>query len=287
MTLPVFETPRLILRSIAEHDAAGLHEAYGDADAMRHWDLPPSGNVSQTAERIRLAAEADPRWHGMWSIQTHRAGLRAQSTTTPTTSITDDLRSGGSRCHRSGAQGIMTEAVPPVISHCFTHLNAHRIEARIEPENVSSRRLAVKLRFTEEGLLRDWLCVAGGYPQRRDVQPAARGVELKEENMLIVDAQIHLWNAGNPTSPWHRQVPAYLKDDALEGNGRGRGRCRGAHSAHAVGSERERALHRSGPPAPREVRDPRQLPARQAGESRARGYVEATPRDARPAVHVQ
>ena len=34
--------------------------------------------------------------------------------------------------------------------------------------------------------------------------------------MLIVDAQIHLWNAGNPTSPWHRQIPAYLKDDALE-----------------------------------------------------------------------
>ena len=34
--------------------------------------------------------------------------------------------------------------------------------------------------------------------------------------MLIVDAQIHLWNAGNPTSPWHRQVPAYLKDDALK-----------------------------------------------------------------------
>ena len=34
--------------------------------------------------------------------------------------------------------------------------------------------------------------------------------------MLIVDAQIHLWNAGNPTSPWHRQIPAYLKDDALK-----------------------------------------------------------------------
>jgi predicted TIM-barrel fold metal-dependent hydrolase len=34
--------------------------------------------------------------------------------------------------------------------------------------------------------------------------------------MLIVDAQIHLWNAGNPTSTTHRQVPAYLKDDALK-----------------------------------------------------------------------
>ena len=34
--------------------------------------------------------------------------------------------------------------------------------------------------------------------------------------MLIVDAQIRLWNAGNPTSPWHRQIPAYLKEDALK-----------------------------------------------------------------------
>ena len=34
--------------------------------------------------------------------------------------------------------------------------------------------------------------------------------------MLIVDAQIHLWSAGKPTSPWHRQIPAYLKEDALK-----------------------------------------------------------------------
>jgi hypothetical protein len=33
--------------------------------------------------------------------------------------------------------------------------------------------------------------------------------------MLIVDTQIHLWNAGNPTNPNHRQVPAYLKGEAL------------------------------------------------------------------------
>src|SRR3989441_6462085 len=38
----------------------------------------------------------------------------------------------------------------------------------------------------------------------------------KEPTMLIVDAQIHLWNAGNPTSPWHRQIPAHLKEDALK-----------------------------------------------------------------------
>src|ERR1700682_2900567 len=38
----------------------------------------------------------------------------------------------------------------------------------------------------------------------------------EEPTMLIVDAQIHLWNAGNPTSPWHRQIPAYLKERSEE-----------------------------------------------------------------------
>ena len=36
-------------------------------------------------------------------------------------------------------------------------------EARIEPENLSSRRLAAKLGFSEEGSLRDWLGVAGEF----------------------------------------------------------------------------------------------------------------------------
>jgi ribosomal-protein-alanine N-acetyltransferase len=163
MTLPVFETPRLTLRSITEQDAHGLHEAYRDADAMRYWDHPPSVDVSQTAERIRVSVEIDARWHGMWAIQT-RAGRFAGA-------INYHARSEAQRRLAIGwivvpslwRQGLMTEAAPPVIAHCFRHLNAHRIEARIEPENVSSRRLAAKLGFSEEGVLRDWLCVAGEF----------------------------------------------------------------------------------------------------------------------------
>ena len=33
--------------------------------------------------------------------------------------------------------------------------------------------------------------------------------------MSIVDAQVHLWNAGTP-NPWHRQIPAYTKEDLLQ-----------------------------------------------------------------------
>jgi len=163
MTLPVFETPRLTLRSITAHDAEGLHEAYGDADAMRHWDLPPSRDVSQTAERIRMSAEADPRWHGMWAIQTHAGRFVGAINYHAHNQQQRRLALGWIVVPSCWRQGLMTEAAPRVISHCFARLNVHRIEARIEPENLSSRRLAAKLGFTEEGTLRDWLCVAGEF----------------------------------------------------------------------------------------------------------------------------
>jgi len=163
VTLPVFETHRLTLRSITAHDAEGLHEAYGDADAMRHWDLPPSRDVSQTAERIRMSAEADPRWHGMWAIQTHAGRFVGAINYHAHNEQQRRLALGWIVVPSCWRQGLMTEVAPPVISHCFTRLNVHRIEARIEPENQSSRRLAAKLGFTEEGTLRDWLCVAGEF----------------------------------------------------------------------------------------------------------------------------
>jgi len=163
MTLPAFETPRLTLRSIAQNDAEGLQEAYGNALAMRHWDLPPSRDASQTAERIRASAEADPRWHGMWAIQTHAGRFTGAINYHAHSESQRRLALGWIVVPSFWRQGIMTEAAPPVISHCFTQLNVHRIEARIEPANVSSWRLAAKLGFTEEGLLRDWLIVAGEF----------------------------------------------------------------------------------------------------------------------------
>jgi RimJ/RimL family protein N-acetyltransferase len=135
MTLPVFETPRLTLRSITAHDAEGLHEAYGDADAMRHWDLPPSRDVPQTAERIRMSADADPRWHSMWAIQTHAGRFVGAINYHAHNEQQRRLALGWIVVPSCWRQGLMIEAAPPVISHCFTRLNVHRIEARIEPEN--------------------------------------------------------------------------------------------------------------------------------------------------------
>ena len=61
-------------------------------------------------------------------------------------------------------QKIMSEAMAVFLVYCFDHLDAHRIEARIEPGNIASMRLAKRLGFEREGLMRD--CVFVGHQPR-------------------------------------------------------------------------------------------------------------------------
>src|SRR5262249_6789532 len=89
-------------------------------------------------------------------------------------------RGGGRSCRRSGLD-----------------------ESAAERHRGPARRASV--RCTETPLDAD-------EPDQSCPDRAERG---KGAPMLIVDAQIHLWNAGNPTTPAPRQVPSSLQDQAL------------------------------------------------------------------------
>lgn len=52
-------------------------------------------------------------------------------------------------------RGVMLEVLPVVIAHLFAHWKLHRLEAVVEEGNVASSRLAEKLGFVFEGVLRD------------------------------------------------------------------------------------------------------------------------------------
>lgn len=165
--VPDLHTPRLLLRRIAETDAAGLHAAYGDADTMRFWDSLPSHDVAETALRIRQSVEVNPRWHTMYAVLRRDTGQFAGM-------VNYHLRQPWNRrlalgwilARRWQGQGIAAEAAGALLGHCFTALNTHRVEAHIEPDNIASQRLAERLGFRQEGLMRDWLFVAG---QPRDI----------------------------------------------------------------------------------------------------------------------
>jgi ribosomal-protein-alanine N-acetyltransferase len=58
-------------------------------------------------------------------------------------------------------RGYMTEGVRAVVSRAFRALCLHRLEANIQPENESSRRLVQRLGFRLEGFSPRYLKIAG------------------------------------------------------------------------------------------------------------------------------
>ena len=172
--VPALDTARLWLRCLKIADAPAAHQAYGDPEAMRYWDMPPSIDLEETERRLTRSLSVDPQWHATWTVLARRDGQ-----------LPDDQFIGMVNYHarqpwnrrlalgwilipRFQGRGYMQEAVSAVLSHCFTTLNTHRVEAEIEPENVRSARLAQRLGFQREGLLRDRLFV-GNQPRTQQM----------------------------------------------------------------------------------------------------------------------
>jgi ribosomal-protein-alanine N-acetyltransferase len=164
--VPLLDTARLRLRCLLIADTLAAHQAYGNPEAMRYWDALPSFDLEETGRRLLRSLSVDPQWHATWAVLARPDGQ-----------IHDDEFIGMVNYHarqpwnrrlalgwilipRFQGRGYMQEAVGAVLAHCFTALNTHRIEAEIEPENVRSVRLAQRLGFQPEGLMRDRLFVA-------------------------------------------------------------------------------------------------------------------------------
>lgn len=58
-------------------------------------------------------------------------------------------------------KGYMTEALELIINYAFFNLKLHRIEANIQPENISSIALVKRLGFVEEGFAKNYLKING------------------------------------------------------------------------------------------------------------------------------
>jgi ribosomal-protein-alanine N-acetyltransferase len=161
MSLPTFETTRLRLRPLATSDAEAMHACYGDAEAMRYWDCPPTTSVAGTRKLVELSVNPTPR-HAAWAILLKEGGaLCGMLNYHHREAKHRRLEVGWILAPRFWRQGLMSEAMRAFLDHCFATLGTNRIEATIEPDNATSRRLAERLGFEREGLMREVLFVGG------------------------------------------------------------------------------------------------------------------------------
>jgi ribosomal-protein-alanine N-acetyltransferase len=163
MSLATLEGPRVTLRPLRDSDAAALHEAYGDPETMRFWDMTPSRDVFQTAARIGRSLGVGEFWHGIWAIvRRHDQQFVGMVNYHHREAWNRRLELGWMLARPHRGQGFMTEAVTLVLRHCFTAMEVHRVEATINPFNEASRALAIRLGFRQESdVMRDRLCVDG------------------------------------------------------------------------------------------------------------------------------
>ena len=164
--VPALDTARLRLRCLTIEDAPAAHQAYGDPGVMRFWDMPPSIDLEETERRLKRSLSVEPHWHATWAVLARPDGQLPDNQFIGMINYharqpwNRRLALGWILISRFQRRGFMEEAVRAVLTHCFNTLNTHRVEAEIEPDNLRSARLAQRLGFQREGLLRDRLFVA-------------------------------------------------------------------------------------------------------------------------------
>jgi RimJ/RimL family protein N-acetyltransferase len=145
MTGPIIETPRLILRRLANYDAPALHEMLSDAETMRFWSSLPHAEMAETeawvAESVAATARGDA--HDFAVLRGgHVVGRVAFW-------MGNEV---GFLFHRDvWGQGIAREALGALLRYGFETLKFTSVRADVDPANIRSLTLLERLGFKRTG----------------------------------------------------------------------------------------------------------------------------------------
>ncbi len=154
--VPELHTPRARLREVRLEDAEALLDIYGDAQGVRYLGRPVQ-TLEQVQTRLVRMREDIERGEAAFWVMTDPGADRALAYLgffrwdVPHQSA----ELGYVLAPARWGQGLMREVLPVLVRHGFEALELHRMEARIDPGNVASLRLAERLGFRLEGRLRD------------------------------------------------------------------------------------------------------------------------------------
>jgi ribosomal-protein-alanine N-acetyltransferase len=155
---PGIETPRLRLREITAADADALYVIYGDAHTMRWYGSDPLPDRAAMLAVIEVFAG----WRRLptpglrWGLERRSDGrLLGTCGLFAWSKSWRRCTTGYELAPAAQGQGYMQEALTAIFDWGFAQVELNRIEAQIDPRNAPSLRLAARLGFVEEGLLRE------------------------------------------------------------------------------------------------------------------------------------
>lgn len=178
-----FETERLVVRSPLWCDGAAMNRAIHESiEELRPWmpwaqQLP---TVDESEENVRFARlkfmeRSDLRLH-IFSKETGEfiggSGLHRIDWESRKFEIGYWIRTSQS------GKGLMTEAVAGITKFAIDSLLANRVEIRCDSTNIRSARIAERLGYTLEGILRNEKCDVSGTLRNTMIFAKVRGYEF-------------------------------------------------------------------------------------------------------------
>ena len=156
-TLPIINTPRLVLRWISEDDVDSLYEIFSDPHVMRYWSTVPLSNREAAAALQREIADGNENDSMLkWGLALRDSNAVIGTATLFHLNLDNgraELGYAMSRAH--WGKGYMNEALNALVSHAFEVMELRRLEADVDPRNTASIRTLEKLGFQREGFLRE------------------------------------------------------------------------------------------------------------------------------------
>jgi RimJ/RimL family protein N-acetyltransferase len=154
------ETERLILRQPETADAealnAAIHASHPELKVWMDWAVEPQ-TLEETRAYIRTSAEAmDAETAANLLMVDRTSGEIVGSSGYPRLDWSVPSFEIGYWCRSDRVgRGLVSEATRALADHAFTKLGAVRVELRMDDANDRSWRVAERLGFTLEGVLRN------------------------------------------------------------------------------------------------------------------------------------
>lgn len=156
---PVLETERLVLREASITDAVDMFVYLSDREVTTPMGIPPYITANDVFnEEISWYKAIASEGTGMrWVITEKDSDVVIGSCGFLNMSREHHRAEIGFELNKtSWGRGIASEAVAAVVDYGYSHLNLNRIEAIVDPSNLSSQKVLEKQAFMKEGLLRHY-----------------------------------------------------------------------------------------------------------------------------------
>lgn len=155
---PTLETERLVLTEITQSNLEDYFNIFRDEKVTKYYNINPLTKPEEAQKYIDWFRSRYKDNLGIrWGIR-----LKGKTNIIGTAGFNNFQRN-----HRASLgydlhvdywnRGYITEALHQVLGFGFNQLELNRIEAEVMPGNIASEKVLCKLKFKNEGTLRDWM----------------------------------------------------------------------------------------------------------------------------------